>query len=51
MAAATGAGLHVSEAAGSMIVDIGGGTTEVGVISIGGTSIEPWRIVIVSHHH
>ena len=36
MAAATGAGLPVSEAIGSMIVDIGGGTTEVGVISLGG---------------
>jgi rod shape-determining protein MreB and related proteins len=36
MAAATGAGLPVSAATGSMIVDIGGGTTEVGVISLGG---------------
>jgi rod shape-determining protein MreB len=36
MAAATGAGLPVSEATGSMVVDIGGGTTEVGVISLGG---------------
>jgi rod shape-determining protein MreB len=36
MAAAIGAGLPVSEATGSMIVDIGGGTTEVGVISLGG---------------
>jgi rod shape-determining protein MreB len=36
MAAAIGAGLPVSEAAGSMVVDIGGGTTEVGVISLGG---------------
>ncbi|MEF9997361.1 MAG: rod shape-determining protein, partial [Burkholderiaceae bacterium] len=35
MAAAIGAGLPVSEAAGSMVVDIGGGTTEVGVISLG----------------
>jgi molecular chaperone DnaK (HSP70) len=32
MAAAIGAGLPVSEASGSMVVDIGGGTTEVGVI-------------------
>ncbi|MHB0858254.1 MAG: rod shape-determining protein MreB [Anaerolineae bacterium] len=36
MAAAIGAGLPVSESVGSMIVDIGGGTTEVAVISLGG---------------
>ena len=36
MAAAIGAGLPVSEATGSMVVDIGGGTTEVGIISLGG---------------
>jgi len=36
MAAAIGANLPVTEATGSMIVDIGGGTTEVGVISLGG---------------
>ena len=36
MAAAIGAGLPVQEASGSMIVDIGGGTTEVAVISLGG---------------
>lgn len=36
MAASIGAGLPVTEATGSMIVDIGGGTTEVGVISLGG---------------
>ncbi len=36
MAAAIGAGLAVQEAVGSMIVDIGGGTTEVAVISLGG---------------
>lgn len=36
MAAAIGANLPVAEAAGSMVVDIGGGTTEVGVISLGG---------------
>ncbi len=36
MAASIGAGLPVSEATGSMVVDIGGGTTEVGVISLGG---------------
>ena len=36
MAAAIGAGLPVSEASGSMVVDIGGGTTEVGIISLSG---------------
>jgi rod shape-determining protein MreB and related proteins len=36
MAAAIGADLPVSDATGSMVVDIGGGTTEVGVISLGG---------------
>jgi len=36
MAAAIGAGLPVSEPVGSMVVDIGGGTTEVAVISLGG---------------
>ena len=36
MAAAIGAGLPVAEATGSMVVDIGGGTTEVAVISLGG---------------
>ena len=36
MAAALGSGLPVSEASGSMVVDIGGGTTEVGIISLGG---------------
>src|SRR6201996_9245430 len=35
-AAAIGAGLPVAEPTGSMIVDIGGGTTEVAVISLGG---------------
>lgn len=35
MAAAIGAGLPVSEAAGNMVVDIGGGTSEVAVISLG----------------
>ncbi len=37
MAAAIGANLPVDEPSGSMVVDIGGGTTEVGVISLGGT--------------
>ena len=36
MAAAIGAGLKVAEASGSMVVDIGGGTTEIAVISLNG---------------
>lgn len=36
MAAAIGAGLNISDAKGNIIVDIGGGTTEVAVISLGG---------------
>lgn len=36
MAAAIGAGLPVEEATGSMVVDIGGGTTDIAVISLGG---------------
>jgi rod shape-determining protein MreB len=36
MAAAIGAGLPVHEATGNMIIDVGGGTTEVAVISLGG---------------
>ena len=36
IAAAIGAGLPISEATGSMIVDIGGGTTEIAVMSLGG---------------
>jgi rod shape-determining protein MreB and related proteins len=38
-AAALGAGLPISEARGSMIVDIGGGTTEVAVLSVGGVVV------------
>ncbi len=37
MAVAIGANLPVAEPTGSMVVDIGGGTTEVGVLSLGGT--------------
>ena len=37
MAAAIGAGLPVHEATGSMVVDVGGGTTEVAVLALGGT--------------
>jgi rod shape-determining protein MreB len=36
MAAAIGAGLPIGEATGSMVIDVGGGTTEVGIISLGG---------------
>jgi rod shape-determining protein MreB len=36
MAAAIGAGLKVDEATGSMVVDIGGGTTEIAIISLNG---------------
>ena len=43
MAAAIGAGLPVSEPSGSLIVDIGGGTTEVAVIWLGG--------IVVSRSH
>ncbi|MCX4302948.1 MAG: rod shape-determining protein [Clostridia bacterium] len=39
MAAAIGAGINVGEPSGSMVVDIGGGTTEVAVISLGGIVI------------
>jgi len=39
MAAAIGSGLPITESRGSMIVDIGGGTTEVAVISLGGIVI------------
>jgi rod shape-determining protein MreB and related proteins len=38
LASAVGAGLPVSEATGSMVVDIGGGTTEIGVIALGGVA-------------
>ncbi len=39
IAAAIGAGIDISRACGSMVVDIGGGTTDVAVISLGGTVI------------
>lgn len=45
MAAAIGAGLPVQEPTGSMIVDIGGGTTEVAVISLGGIVVSRSRRV------
>jgi rod shape-determining protein MreB len=39
MAAALGAGLPITEAAGSMIIDVGGGTTDIAVISLSGVVI------------
>ena len=36
MAAAIGAGLPVEEASGSMVVDIGGGTTEIAILALNG---------------
>jgi rod shape-determining protein MreB and related proteins len=46
MAAAIGAGLPVMEARGSMVVDIGGGTTEVAVFALGG--IVTWRSIRIA---
>lgn len=40
MAAAIGAGLPIDDASGSMIVDIGGGTTDIAVISLGGIVVD-----------
>jgi rod shape-determining protein MreB len=45
MAAAIGAGLPVSEPQGTMVVDIGGGTTEVAVLSLGGIVV--WESIRV----
>lgn len=39
LAAAIGAGVNIAEPTGSMIVDIGGGTTDIAVISLGGTVV------------
>ena len=39
MAAAIGAGLQIQESRGNLVIDIGGGTTEIGVISLGGLVI------------
>jgi rod shape-determining protein MreB len=49
MAAAIGAGLPVTEARGSMIVDIGGGTTDIAVVALGGMVFD--RSVRVAGHH
>jgi rod shape-determining protein MreB len=45
MAAAIGAGLPIAEAQGSMVVDIGGGTTEVAVLALGGIVV--WESIRV----
>lgn len=39
VAAAIGAGIDISKACGNMIVDIGGGTADIAVISLGGTVV------------
>ena len=41
MAAAIGSGLPVTEAAGNMVIDIGGGTTDIAVISLAGHGLRP----------
>ncbi|MEK7183303.1 MAG: rod shape-determining protein [Patescibacteria group bacterium] len=46
LAAAIGAGLPVEESIGSMIVDIGGGTTEIAVIALGG--IVTWKSLVTA---
>lgn len=46
LAAAIGAGLPVEESIGSMIVDIGGGTTEIAVVSLGG--IVTWKSLVTA---
>jgi rod shape-determining protein MreB and related proteins len=46
LAAAIGAGLPVEESVGSMVVDIGGGTTEIAVISLGG--IVTWKSLVTA---
>lgn len=49
MAAAIGAGLPVTDACGSMVVDIGGGTTDIAVIALGGMVYD--RSVKTAGHH
>ena len=50
MAAAIGAGLPIHEPMGNMVVDVGGGTTEVAVISLGGVvALEALRVGFVRH--
>jgi rod shape-determining protein MreB len=49
IAAAIGAGIDIARACGSMIVDIGGGTTDVAVISLGGT-VEKTSVKVAGDH-
>jgi rod shape-determining protein MreB len=49
MAAAIGAGLPVTDACGNMIVDIGGGTTDIAVVALGGMVYD--RSVKMAGHH
>jgi len=49
IAAAIGAGIDISRACGNMVVDIGGGTTDVAVISLGGT-VEKTSVKIAGDH-
>ena len=49
IAAAIGAGLPVTEACGSMVVDIGGGTTDIAVVALGGMVYD--RSVRTAGHH
>ena len=53
IAAAIGANLPISEATGSMVVDIGGGTTEIAVMSLGGVvysnSLKSCRMQWIMH--
>ena len=51
MAAALGAGLPVYEPTGSMIVDIGGGTTDIAVMSLGGEAMDEAIIDYIKKHH
>ena len=39
MAAALGAGLEIAEASGNMVIDVGGGTTDIAVLSLGGVAV------------
>ena len=49
IAAAIGAGIDISRAVGSMVVDIGGGTTDVAVIALGGTVVSASSKVAGDH--
>jgi rod shape-determining protein MreB len=49
IAAAIGAGIDIARACGSMVVDIGGGTTDIAVISLGGT-VEKSSVKIAGDH-